>query len=238
MSEITENAIIDKEFIPYLRTGQSYSPDELIRLITRALEISKPGLKIVPYRNEIHVGKLNEITGEKNDHYANEIPDELIAWRYLKQAPGARGSDPFIGISERKPQYRELIEDDKGIRIRYGWIVDSLLGFQLLAKSTGERIELTNWFRNRMLALTPIIRFLGAERFYWLGCSLADEKNYTMPIKDFPEEKFFIRTGIIYEIEVNTLNKLFIELGLGPDLREQYQEHINNLLRSMRTYIN
>jgi len=229
-----DDSNIGRKDIPYHYHGYAYDPTKIIRFITRSLEAHRKGLKMVPYRNPIHLGKLKEVTGEPVTDFEEKIPDEVIAWRILTQAPGTRGSDPGIGIKERKPSYRELVENEEGSYIRLGWIIDNWVSFQLLGKSIGDKLELTKWFRGRMLSLKPVIEFLGAEKFYWLGSGRNTELSYNKPIKDIPEELYFFRTEEIYVLELNTFEDLYVELGLGPDLRQSYENHINSFINAIR----
>jgi len=223
-----------ENYVPPMYHVAAKDIDELIRLLAVALERAKPELKVVPYRNEFHLGKLKDVTGDKTIEFKGEVPEYVIAWRLLKQAPARRGTEPSHGIAERKPVYRDVVSGENGLQLRYGWYIDSYVGFQLLAKSTKEQAEFRRWFRKQMVSLTPALKFLGAERLYWLGLGSLGELPYNRPLNELPEDIYFFRTEDVYIVEESYIRYLSVDLNMGLEDKEEYDLFIDRIIDDIK----
>lgn len=177
-----------------------------------------------------HLGKLphhrSDLYARNYDYYKtiDKIPSPHITWGTVRQECG--GTEPFRGTQERKPRLRNVIgryaptyrtydNGSKELISKYGEKVgyyeikgqtfDTLIQFNMWARTSWEAEELTEWFEEYLRKYTGMFREAGILQM-WYDRRVRDDKLTQI------KNKYHVRSFLYYvrteRIDISTINPI------------------------------
>lgn len=224
---ISPNLVFSPDFPDYLLSEDDPKYMQTIPMITPELYRTMPHFRWDLYeRNFDDYGTLEK------------IPAPHITWGVVRQEPGTVSSKPFQGTQELKPRERELVlvfdkdyksiletnSDNKFIEkndklYKYvkvkGQFIDSLVQYNIWARTNWEVEELTDWFqRQYMLPYTGMFREAGVNNLYF-DRRVRDDTLMQMKNKyHLRSILYYIRTEHIYNDTIMPITRIDVDLDV------------------------
>ena len=205
---------VDQSLSGSQKALRNYQLSSFFRLLDHMVEFLRPTCKFVPAYSHLYTNVLDSILSDRD--LSEEVPDEIISYMIFSMEPGTMGGST-AGSTPRAVKPREFGETQKVGNLTFNTFIqpyDSFVDFFFFAKDDESRLDLIEWFDEKVTTLfRPILKLFGVERFIFEEHGEDIEVRSFHPQLFIPRSRYYVRIQRQYIDYEPIIRGFYAEIG-------------------------